>query len=107
MEQKGIITRLGKWSIIFVYPFSGSQPVESPNSALKDYLLCLFDPQMAPMAVKVALMVGSILFVINHGSALLGGTMTPGRWSSALLTYVVPYGVNIHGQYSARRRWFK
>lgn len=40
-------------------------------------------------------MVGSILLAINHGSALLSGTMTAGRWSSALLTYPVPYAVNI------------
>jgi hypothetical protein len=42
------------------------------------------------------------LFTINHGTALMQGKMTKGRWTSALLTYCVPYAVSIHGQYVAR-----
>ncbi|MFP4104039.1 MAG: nitrate/nitrite transporter NrtS [Coleofasciculus sp.] len=49
-------------------------------------------------------MVGSILFMINHGSAVVQGKMTRDRWISGLLTYLVPYGVNIHGQYISRSR---
>ncbi|NEP47338.1 MAG: hypothetical protein F6K65_00175 [Moorea sp. SIO3C2] len=55
-----------------------------------------------PTALRVALVVGSLLFVINHGSALLQGQMTQQRWISAGLTYMVPYLVNIHGQYTIR-----
>ena len=49
-------------------------------------------------AFKVALIVGTILFVINHGSTLIKGKMTKQRWISGILTYLVPYAVNIHGQ---------
>lgn len=69
------------------------------NNFLKGYFASLIDPKFVPTALKVALVVGSILFMINHGHALLTGTMKRDRWISAGLTYLVPYFVNIHGQY--------
>ncbi|MFW6358961.1 MAG: nitrate/nitrite transporter NrtS [Chroococcales cyanobacterium] len=69
---------------------------------LKDYLKSLGNPKFRPVAAKVAILVGSILFTINHGSALIQGKMTRGRWISGILTYVVPYCVSIHGQYTNR-----
>jgi len=65
---------------------------------VKDYCLRLIDKQMMPTAIRVALVVGSLLFIINHGSAFLSGNMNRDRWLSAGLSYLVPYGVNIHGQ---------
>ncbi|MEL6495086.1 MAG: nitrate/nitrite transporter NrtS [Cyanobacteria bacterium J06623_7] len=64
----------------------------------------VIDPRFAPTAVRVALVVGSILFTINHGTALLQGEMSRTRWLSGLITYLVPYSVSIHGQYTSRRR---
>lgn len=64
-----------------------------------EYFYSLFDRRFALTAFKVALIVGTILFAINHGWALLNGQMNRGRWISAGLTYIVPYLVNIHGQY--------
>ena len=55
------------------------------------YLKALVDRQLAPSALKVALVVGSILFVINHGAAVVKGNMTRGRWLSALLTYLYQF----------------
>jgi hypothetical protein len=55
-------------------------------------------------ALKVALVVGSALFVINHGAAFVKGQMNRDRWICASLTYLVPYIVNIHGQYISRLR---
>jgi len=69
---------------------------------LKDYCAALVDKNLMPTALKVAAVVGSILFMINHGSAVVQGKMTRDRWISGLLTYLVPYGVNIHGQYINR-----
>ncbi|NET84064.1 MAG: hypothetical protein F6J94_19725 [Moorea sp. SIO1F2] len=57
-----------------------------------------------PTALRVALVVGSVLFVINHGSAILQRQMNRERWISGGLTYIVPYLVNIHGQYTIRSR---
>jgi len=72
--------------------------------SLKDYAAALFDKTLMPTALKVALIVGSLLFAINHGSALIQGQMTRERWMSGLLTYLVPYSVSIHGQHSNRSR---
>ncbi|MEM9092816.1 MAG: nitrate/nitrite transporter NrtS [Cyanobacteria bacterium P01_F01_bin.53] len=53
-------------------------------------------------AIRVALFVGTLLFSINHGSALIDGDMSRDRWLSGLLTYLVPFTVSIHGQSSRR-----
>lgn len=71
---------------------------------MREFSQALFDPKLAPTALKVSLIVGSVLFTINHGAALAKGEMNRTRWFSGLITYVVPYSVNIHGQYSNRRR---
>jgi len=73
--------------------------------AVRGYIRALGDRQLRGQAVRVALVVGSVLFVINHGAATLDRTMSRQRWVSALLTYLVPYSVSIHGQYVARRRY--
>lgn len=67
------------------------------------YIGALKNPTLAVNSVRVALVVGSILFVINHGGAAMDNRMNRARWISALITYCVPYGVSIHGQYVARR----
>jgi hypothetical protein len=71
---------------------------------LKQFCLCLFDRELMPTALKVSAVVGSILFTINHGSALLKGQMNRDRWFSGGLTYIVPYCVSIHGQSAGRTR---
>jgi hypothetical protein len=69
---------------------------------VRGYLASLSDPKLAKTAVRVALVIGSLLFTINHGMALVKGKMTKERWISACLTYLVPYAVSIHGQFTAR-----
>ena len=69
---------------------------------LKDYCAALVDKDLMPTALKVAAVVGSFLFLINHSTAVVQGKMTRDRWISGFLTYLVPYGVNIHGQYINR-----
>ena len=64
----------------------------------------LFDPKLAPTAIRVALIVGSILFSINHGAAMIKGEMSKTRWLSGLITYLVPYSVSIHDQHTSRTR---
>lgn len=63
----------------------------------------LINPKYSQSALKVALLVGSMLFIINHGEALIRGKMTQQRWISGMLTYLIPYGVNIHGRWSSNR----
>lgn len=70
--------------------------------AMKGYLGALVTPYLAVRGLRVALVIGTLLFVINHGAALRTGTMTPSRWIAAGLTYLVPYAVSIHGQFMGR-----
>jgi hypothetical protein len=70
--------------------------------AIKGYFRALVTPPLARRAVRVALLIGTLLFVINHGAAVRSGTMTQARWISVGLTYLVPYAVSIHGQYMGR-----
>lgn len=46
-------------------------------------------------SVWVALVVGSVLTVINQWGAIIGGAAF--HWAPALLTYVVPYLLNTLG----------
>lgn len=66
------------------------------------YLRALVNPKLMSTSLRVAALVGSVLFVINHGAAFKQGEMTRGRWLSAGLSYLVPYAVSIHGQYVSR-----
>ena len=74
------------------------------KSVVKGYLLALCDRELMPTAIKVSLVVGTMIFAINHGYALLNRKMTRQRWISGLISYLIPYSVNIHGQYVARSR---
>ena len=60
---------------------------------MNEFIKALLNPKLASSAVRVALVVGSILFTINHGSALAKGEMTKNRWLSGLITYLIPYSV--------------
>lgn len=48
-------------------------------------------------SIKVALVVGTILGLINHGNAIIAGTMTDTRTFQMVLTYCVPYLVATYG----------
>jgi hypothetical protein len=53
-------------------------------------------------AFCVALIVGTVLNLINQGEALLAGAHI--SWLKLALTYLVPYAVSTHGAVSARIR---
>jgi hypothetical protein len=52
-------------------------------------------------ALVVALVVGTVLNLINQGDALLTGRAL--HWGKLLLTYLVPFVVSTHGALSVRR----
>jgi hypothetical protein len=51
-------------------------------------------------ALIVAIVVGTILNLINQGDALFAGSSL--NWGKLILTYVVPYLVSTHGAVSVR-----
>ena len=72
--------------------------------ALKNFAFAWVNPNLVPTAFKVSLVVGSILFSLNHGSALIKGNLSRDRAIAGLLTYLIPYSVSIHGQASTLRK---
>lgn len=77
--------------------------MRKPQQIIEQIAATISQPRCRRTAFRVALVVGTLLFSINHGSALLTHEMSPGRWVSALFTYCVPFMVSIHGQSSAKR----
>ena len=56
------------------------------------------------MALKMSLIVGSILALINHGDAIFEGTLTLGNVVQIILTYLVPYSVSTYSSVKAIQR---
>jgi hypothetical protein len=54
-------------------------------------------------AVYVALIIGTLLTIINQGDVLLAGAVTPLVVAKILLTYAVPYSVSTFSALSANR----
>ena len=52
-------------------------------------------------ALRVSLVVGSILVLINHHDALLSGNITSKLVIKILLTYLVPFSVSSYSSYRA------
>lgn len=58
-------------------------------------------PRTVRRAQRVALVVGTVLNLINHYDLLFGSTLTVGIAIQVVLTYLVPYVVSTHGQVSS------
>lgn len=54
-------------------------------------------------ASKIALVVGTLLILINHGQALLNLDITLSRCIQIVLTYCVPYAVSTYSSVQAQR----
>lgn len=54
--------------------------------------------------VSVGLLVGSIIFCINHLDVVLRGEATVSTWLKGALTYLVPFCVSNYGILVATRR---
>ena len=51
----------------------------------------------------MAIVVGTILVIINHADAIVRGDLTVGRWLRIVLTVIVPYCVSTYSSVSALR----
>lgn len=60
-------------------------------------------PPVVTRAIKVSLVVGTILAAINHGDALTDGTFDLINAFKVLLTYCVPYVVSTFSAVAALR----
>jgi hypothetical protein len=71
---------------------------------VKDWLETALLASVVKRALKVALLVGSILAVINHGDVVLAGTATVTVWTKIALTFLVPYCVATFASVQALRQ---
>ncbi|HEV7126471.1 MAG TPA: nitrate/nitrite transporter NrtS [Ktedonobacterales bacterium] len=55
-------------------------------------------------SLKAALVVGTVLALINHGQQLLSGRFAPEWVIPMLLTYLVPFSVATYGQIQGKRQ---
>ncbi len=60
-----------------------------------------FSPSLVRRSLAVALLIGTVLNLINQGDAYWGGSGLV--WWKLILTYFVPFAVASYGSYSAFR----
>ena len=65
------------------------------------YLAIALSNEVAVTALRLALVVGTILALINHGAEILQGTLTKGNIYQIALTYLVPYSVSTYSSVKA------
>ena len=67
-----------------------------------NFFAYLTHPNVVKRAFFVALVVGTLLNIINQGSDLLNGTLV---WWKLALTYLVPYCVSSYSSASERMKF--
>ncbi len=80
-----------------------SQPAPSRTRPRSLIAYCL-ERDTLLFSLKTALVVGTLLAVINHGQALLTGHFTPGELLPLCLTYCVPFAVAMYSQVQGKRQ---
>ena len=70
---------------------------------MKDWLTTALQPKIYRRSLKVALIVGTILVLINHLDKILGGALTSTDFLKMGLTYIVPFCVSTYAAVSATR----
>jgi hypothetical protein len=65
-------------------------------TSMGDWLKIAFQRTVYVRAIKVALVVGTILALINHGDTLLQGALSAKALFQITLTYLVPYAVSTY-----------
>ncbi len=73
-----------------------------PQSGLKLACACAVSDGLPRRSLIVALVVGTILNLINQGDAILGESQV--NWLKLVLTYIVPYVVCTYGAVSHQLR---
>lgn len=61
---------------------------------MKKYLTIIFLPEVFFTALKVSLVMGSVLALINHYPAISSHSLSAQNIMQIGLTYLVPYGVS-------------
>ena len=71
---------------------------------MRAWLAIAFQESVYKRALKMTVVVGSILAFINHGDSLISGDMTTAEWIKVALTFLVPYCVSTFASVQAIRQ---
>ena len=74
------------------------------NTKNQSWLSYCLEADSLRFSLKTALIVGTILAIINHGYAIVTGHFTSGEIYSLLLTYCVPFTVSMVSQVQGKRQ---
>jgi hypothetical protein len=80
---------------------------QQPSTGVMPWLRLAAHPATVRRAFITALIVGSVLIVINHGPAILAGQLTRQEIVQMCLTVLVPYAVSTVSSVSTRRELAK
>ncbi len=70
---------------------------------MKEWLYFASRPRVVRRALKFAVVVGTILIVINHGPAIAARDLPAERWVRMVLTVLVPFVVSTSSSVCAMR----
>lgn len=70
---------------------------------MREWIQIAEEPTIVRRSMKYAVVVGAVLITINHGSALLQGSLTAARLLQMRLTVMVPYLVSTASSVGAIR----
>jgi len=77
---------------------------ETPAEVLESWLQVAVRKTVVRRALAVAVVVGTVLALINHGDYILNGSVSFSTMVKIGITYLVPYGVSTYSSVSAIRR---
>ncbi|WP_424988779.1 nitrate/nitrite transporter NrtS [Microbulbifer sp. S227A] len=80
-----------------------SETSSSKPDDKESFLWLATRPSVVRRAAKIALIVGVVLAMINHGDKILSGTLGAGGVFKILLTFLVPYSVSSYSSVLAIR----
>ena len=73
------------------------------GAALPGYLELALRRDVVRRATQVALVVGVVIGLLNHGDAIFAGTVSGAQVAKILLTFLVPYSVSTYSSVLALR----
>lgn len=71
------------------------------SNAPSSFVALALSRKVVLSALKVSIIVGTLLALINHGGALINMEISADRVAQILLTYLVPYCVSTYSSVSA------
>jgi hypothetical protein len=70
----------------------------------RPFITYCFEGPTLWFSIRMALVVGTLLGIINHGQAIVTGHFTSDRLFSLLVTYCVPFSVSLFSQIQGKRQ---